>query len=123
MRLNTRQDVKVQLRRSARGHVTVSKELWHAYVARYGDYEARQRLRWICRPLKASVQADVTYHRLRRDGLALVMDLVHTYPGLSPTEARKKFATAIRSMLRAVREHRERIMDFCVPGVPRQILP
>lgn len=101
-----------------------SKAAWLSFVTRYGEHEARRKLRWVSRPPeKVSAQAEIRHHRVRREGLSLVADLVHRWPGLSPMEARKKFAVPIRDMLRVLRERRERIREFCAPGVSRQTLP
>ena len=88
---------------------------WHSMLARYGDYEARRRLRYL--------QKSRGLCKVERDPFSLIHDLVHLWPGRSPTENRKKFAVPIRGLLREIRRRREHTNALCVPGMSRQRLP
>ena len=88
---------------------------WHSMLARYGDYEARRHLRCL---QKARV-----IFRVERDPFSLIFDLVHVWPGRSPTENRKKFAVPIRGLLCEIRRRRERINALCAPGMSLQRMP
>lgn len=90
--------------------------VWTAHVARYGDRQARERLRWRTRERRVVV-------RDTREGLALVWSLIHEGLGGSPAGNRRKFAEVIRKMLQRVKEQRERINGFCATGVALQRLP
>lgn len=89
---------------------------WSAHVARYGDRQARERLRRRTRDRRVVV-------RETREGLAIVWSLIHEGLGGSPADNRRKFAEVIRKMLQRVKEQRERINGFCAPGVSLQRLP
>ncbi len=88
---------------------------WHSMLARYGDYEARRQLRCL--------QKGRGLFRVERDPFSLIHDLVHVWPGRSPTENRKKFAVPIRGVLREIRRRRERTNALCAPGISLQRLP
>ncbi len=88
---------------------------WHSMLARYGDYEARRRLRWL--------QREWVFIKEKRDPFSLIHDLVHLWPGRVPTENRKKFAVPIRGLLREIRRRREHTNALCAPGMSRQRLP
>jgi hypothetical protein len=88
---------------------------WRSMLARYGDYEARRHLRCL--------QKGRGLFRVERDPFSLIHDLVHLWPGRSPTENRKKFAVPIRGLLREIRRRRERTNALCAPGMSLQRLP
>jgi hypothetical protein len=88
---------------------------WHGMLARYGDYEARRRLRYL--------QKARGFFRVERDPFSLIQDLVHLWPGRSPIENRKKFAVPIRGLIREIRRRREHTNALCAPGVSHQRLP
>lgn len=58
-----------------------------------------------------------------RDRLSVVMALVHTLPGGNPMENRLRHSILIRELIKREREKRLRILGYCAPGVPRQLLP
>lgn len=58
-----------------------------------------------------------------RDRLSAVMELVHLLPGGSPMENRLRHSRLIRELIKCDREKRLRILGYCAPGVPRQLLP
>lgn len=95
----------------------VKLETWRKLVSRYGEYEARNRLRWVTRHQKMWAQP------LRRDSLSVVWDLIHTWPRLTPQETRRKFAGIIRTALRNIRNDRKRIDGYRVPGQAWHRLP
>jgi hypothetical protein len=49
---------------------------WHSMLARYGDYEAHRRLRWL--------QREWAFIKEKRDPFSLIFDLVHVWPGRAP---------------------------------------
>lgn len=59
----------------------------------------------------------------KRDELCLVQGLVHRGQWGTPSENRLRYSFLIRELIRRSREHRERIMGYCAPGVARQRLP
>ena len=77
---------------------------WHSMLARYGDYEARRRLRYL--------QKARGLFRAERDPFCLIYDLVHLWPGRSPIENRKKFAVPIRGLIREIRRRLEHTNAF-----------
>jgi len=88
---------------------------WHSMLARYGDYEARRRLRYL--------QKARGLFRAERDPFCLIHDLVHLWPGRSPTENRKKFAVPIRGLIREIRRRREHTNALCALGISHLRLP
>ena len=88
---------------------------WHSMLARYGDYEARRRLRYL--------QKSRGLFKVERDPFSLIHDLVHVWPGRAPNENRKKFAVPIRGLLREIRRRREHTNALCAPGMSLQRLP
>ena len=88
---------------------------WYGMLARYGDYEARRRLRYL--------QKARGLFRAERDPFSLIQDLVHHWPGRSPIENRKKFAVPNRGLIREIRRRREHTNALCAPGVSHQRLP
>jgi len=88
---------------------------WQGMLVRYGDYEARRRLRWL--------QREWAFIKVERDPFSLIFDLVHVWPGRAPTGNRKKFALPIRCILREIRRRRERTNALCVPVMCLQRLP
>ena len=92
---------------------------WQSMLARYGDNEARRHLRCL---RKALPQPTWGLFRVERDPFSLIHDLVHVWPGRSPTENRKKFAVPIRGLLREIRRRRERTNALCAPGISLQRL-
>jgi hypothetical protein len=88
---------------------------WHSMLARYGDYEARRRLRYL--------QKARGLFRAERDPFSLIHDLVHLWPGRSPIENRKKFAVPIRGLIREIRRRREHTNALCALGISHLRLP
>ncbi len=88
---------------------------WHSMLARYGDYEARRRLRWL--------QREWAFIKVERDPFSLICDLVHVWPGRSSMGNRKNFAVPIRGLLREIRRRREHTNALCAPGMSLQRLP
>jgi hypothetical protein len=84
-------------------------------LARYGDYEARRRLRYL--------QKERGLFRAERDPFCLIHDLVHLWPGRSPIENRKKFAVPIRGLIREIRRRREHTNALCALGISHLRLP
>lgn len=99
----------------------ISKKTWQEFVVRYGDFDARRRLRWATRWAKESAKADA--NRARKDDIAVLWALIHTWPRGTAAQNRKTFADAIRRVLANIREHRLRINGFCAPGVSPARLP
>ena len=93
---------------------------WHSMLARYGDYEARRRLRSLRKALPQPTQG---LFKVERDPFSLIHDLVHLWPGRAPTENRKKFAVPIRGLLREIRRRREHTNALCASGMSRQRMP
>ena len=98
----------------------ISNDTWLKYRLKHGDYHARNMLKWKTRPDKANVVFRV---RRKTDELARVMELVHDWPGSTPAENRLRSSYLIRVLIQRSREHRERILGYCSPGVSRQLLP
>jgi hypothetical protein len=98
----------------------ITRKTWQEFIVRYGDFDARRRLRWITRQEKECAKAGV--ERARKD-FDVLWALIHTWPQGTAAQNRKKFAAVIRSVLTNIREHRERINGFCAPGVPTARLP
>lgn len=94
---------------------------WRSFVTRYGEFDARRRLRYAARG-KHFVSGNGLF-RANRDPFALITELIHHWPGQAPSQRRKKFADAIRAILRTVRQQRERINGFCATGISLQRLP
>lgn len=88
---------------------------WHSMLARYGDYEARRRLRYL--------QKARGLFRAERDPFCLIHDLVDLWPGRSPIENRKKFAVPIRGLIREIRRRREHTNALCALGISHLRLP
>lgn len=88
---------------------------WHSMLARYGDYEARRRLRYL--------QKARGLFRAERDPFCLIHDLVHLWPGRPPIENRKKFAVPIRGLIREIRRRREHTNALCALGISHLRLP
>lgn len=99
----------------------VNKATWQSFSKRYGDYEARRKLRWATRQHKMIALYD--HRHTRKEVLATVWDLIHTWPGGSPAQNRKKFAEIIRVGLQRTREHRLQIDGYRKPGQIWQRLP
>lgn len=99
----------------------VKLRTWREFVARYGDFEARRKLR--CATRGKRFIADVGLFRANRDPFALISDLLHHWTGQTPSQRRKQFAEVIRAILHAVRRQRQRVMGLCAPGVAHQMLP
>lgn len=98
-----------------------SIETWKTFVKRRGDWQAREALKWATRPQK--MLAALNEVKRKRDPLNLVHELVHNWPGGSPSANRLKFAEVIRMLIQQSREHRARIIGYCAPGVARLWLP
>lgn len=96
----------------------ISRQTWEQFVSRYGDYEARQRLRYH----RPGYPLALVIQRSRREKYAILHDLLHSCGG-TPSQNRAKFTTIVRQALRLMREDRERIRSFMAPGVAFQRLP
>lgn len=94
---------------------------WQKLSARRGEMSARDSLRWVSREQKMLAMFNGLARK--RDALSLIHELVHEWPGGSPTVNRLKFSGVIRELIRHSREHRGRIMSYCAPGVAQQWLP
>lgn len=96
-------------------------DIWQKLSRRRGELRDRNSLRWVSRERK--MLAMLNESKMKRDALSLIHELVHEYPGGSPSLNRLKFSLVIRELIRRSREHRERIMGYCAHGVARQWLP
>lgn len=97
----------------------ISNDTWLAYRIKYGDYFARRTLSSMTRSAKLDA---LRLANRKRDPTALIMDLVHQWPGGTPAENRLRFSGPIRMLIQRSRAHRERIFGYCSPNVSRQLL-
>lgn len=98
----------------------ISNDTWMKYRIKYGDNLARRMLKSMTRPDKQDARIQTNKSP---DPLTRIMSLVHEWPSSTPAENRLRFAVLIRSLVQRSRAQRERILGYCSPGVPRQLLP
>lgn len=91
---------------------------WQHHVTRYGDYEARRRLR----NLRRGYIHVLGMLRARRDGFAVIHDLICSWGG-TQNENRKKFSVILQHAFRRMKEDRERVRSYLTPSQTYQRLP